>query len=1605
MSNSPSNVLLNLLRNKIHHSGKNGFEGLIAELLEVLTERHFYLAKAGSQEGRDLSSRYPHSNTIAVECKRYRKKTELDEGPLSHKLDQVKKSFPDLDLWVLVASRDINSQLYENLGQKAKEEGFDFQAITDGDGEPSSLAVLCSNSPETVMKFLKSKISPEEEISLRTELNEISKHPDFLSKKEYLKARFLSPLVGYENWRLEQNKNFLNSLKSIEESYKFFHQRINVDDENIEFIERKILTAELDKWYLNWGQNKQIFTILGEEGDGKTWGIAHWLGSKIREDNSFPAVIFISSLQAKIHDPLILVSECISRIIPRLTGENISKRVNRWLTKETGNTPIILLVLDGINERHDFQWWRKLLDILVASPWQNNVAVVITCRKKYWNLNDMSLHSSKIKTYQLPPYNEGELQKALKLNSLTRSEISDDLFPLICKPRYFDLVIRYREKIVNSGDITIARLIYEDWKDRLKRKRNIPLNDNDFQGLIKNLAAKTLEKKTKKLNTQEIKENIENKEDIFEELRTGGIIREKRGKVEIDEKFLIYGFGLLLVEILEEATEQENNNLEEEIYKWLEPHAEMNIKGKICHYATLIALEDLEIPHQVKVALLLAWVNSHNPKESIDEDLVKYLHLAPEAYIELTENIWHSRKDNPWAQELLMYAFLNGLKNEKVLEKLTPKLEEWLGFININGSPFLRNYKNPKELYKKVCDRIGKELNLGTFDFNGYSFKIIDDDGLMRLGRVALALISYLAKKQFIQAISIGILAEAIMDYPDKYIIVQWIFQTASDSLWEQTKVEAEKLIKLDHLVTKEAAYRLLSSEGSVQAYKLRQNLPLEDLFQSSKWLEEQKKDPCTSLIQWNQNTCEKCLDRTDLSPSWIAERLKTFCLNPELLKKIPDNLGKRLESLVEEIEINSLWSSYWANTADNTFKQYEPALCAYAPDAIAGLVRDTIKTIISRTETQIILSLLSMWNLKFHFYRLMCYFSSKLGYSWRQLSFHIWEHYLILNEKEKLAINNSWQIFTIFNFEGELEKLAESHLFKIVLEELDSEEQLNYLLERPETALDLTSFEDTFKPITKLDKVLSKLEETLTRKSLERILWFLSSHKENLDENQIEKYIYPLLISSKETFIRALVLKIIYLSNNKQIINKFVDSSWQWNCDYHDLENHVGSLLFCQYGISLPYENLKKRLHPAYLGLAIRYRNFPIDEVQQYKKDLDLFLDGIENSFPELPTDFPFIEIRISNNNDFNSLYQINLSDLYLIRSNTFVNSSSVWGGLNKNGLQGLLKINEKDNISKEQNKIFEKTLQEQLKAGNYYFCYPISEDIIEKITAQNPELVEKWLSLLLLDQEKIRHRFLNLATTFYETFCSVLLKQNHPQAIPLHQCLRQAKSKVILLDSQINIRFLDYILFQVEPNDAIQQNWQERLEETYSDLELMELVIAAQNGKAESWLQSYVEKGLESSVPLDFCYAVTILGFLDNNWAFENLDHLAQNQPDTWRKDLVNLSLERWQKNLWAKYRFKNFITETEPVLAWRSFRLFLQCVDKRFWLWQKNIFDSSLSQKVNQDFFEYNRQTIKNSIIKNEKSLEEYFLGQKIQQRQVFPFLNSRVKNQISYCQGQY
>jgi hypothetical protein len=78
-----------------------------------------------------------------------------------------------------------------------------------------------------------------------------------------------------------------------------------------------------------------------------------------------------------------------------------------------------------------------------------------------------------------------------------------------------------------------------------------------------------------------------------------------------------------------------------------------------------------------------------------------------------------------------------------------------------------------------------------------------------------------------------------------------------------------------------------------------------------------------------------------------------------------------------------------------------------------------------------------------------------------------------------------------------------------------------------------------------------------------------------------------------------------------------------------------------------------------------------------------------------------------------------------------------------------------------------------------------------------------------------------------------------------------------------------------------------------------------------------------------------------------------------------------------------------------AWASFRLFLRCVDKRFWLWMDQSVEDS-NKKDGSDlrliFLDDNEDTIKNNIRKNEQELEKTLFGVKKQERGIWPWIEN-------------
>jgi hypothetical protein len=130
----------------------------------------------------------------------------------------------------------------------------------------------------------------------------------------------------------------------------------------------------------------------------------------------------------------------------------------------------------------------------------------------------------------------------------------------------------------------------------------------------------------------------------------------------------------------------------------------------------------------------------------------------------------------------------------------------------------LHDESNAEGRRQKLEKRLGHSLEPGDLEFCGYRFTIVKNSGLLRLGRLALAVMSYAPEHGWVNEIVKGTVAEAIMDYPDKYHLFAWVLRSMPECTWSDVGAEVDRLIQKNHVVASQAAFRLLSSHGSEQA-------------------------------------------------------------------------------------------------------------------------------------------------------------------------------------------------------------------------------------------------------------------------------------------------------------------------------------------------------------------------------------------------------------------------------------------------------------------------------------------------------------------------------------------------------------------------------------------------------------------------------------------------------------------------------------------------------------------------------------------------------------------------------------------------------------------
>ena len=720
------------LKQEIQSIKPKKFEELVAKLLELLLETRFMVARSGDQpsgDARDLEGK------ISIQAKRYTT-TRLDESSIVGEIYRARDALVDLQVYVLVVSRDIASQLRDRFDRVETDTGLDIVTL-DLTEKLSDLGALCVAFWGNIREFFDS--------------SEPYQNQEFLGWVEERKNDSKTN-EKIEDIRLKLEEGIQTRHQVYKDTRIYLHKRFGYDtDHTLRFkypidlskaIDRESLESQITNWWDTPG--KPVCYLEGEEGMGKSWLAAKWVKS-ICEDKEIVS-FWLDSDMWKGCESLDNLFETCLKTIP---GYHNEKKIAKLKYKIRDFWwPPTLIVLDGVNEQDTIESIRQILDEYFTHgnelEGKIRIRLLLTTRPLRNARHNMWNDCVRI---PIGSFNEVELSQALSREGLSLSNIHNSLsdLDLIRIPRYFQIWVRLSKQFQSSSIVTKEMVLWEDLLDKIKytdsqiQKRLGWQNVEDAQDILAELAREvewTNIDDAPQTSVEQLKRFFPNYSDIrgdLEELR----IALKAGKiqVELSQDRIVLGWALYLSKLFDCQEFTEIRNLSERFQQELEPIPSEDRRADALYIALHITSTHSEDSHnhlsQKRAALMLAWSNSHNASIT-DDRLSFWTGKDPDAYAQVVE-LEFEHHNAPKYEEMLIEPLAKAWLNRKSdLNRLASRLKKWLLPTHSVNSPENREYT----------------------DFKGHPIPIKKYDPQVQLSAAALSILSQRPKREFLETLA-----------------------------------------------------------------------------------------------------------------------------------------------------------------------------------------------------------------------------------------------------------------------------------------------------------------------------------------------------------------------------------------------------------------------------------------------------------------------------------------------------------------------------------------------------------------------------------------------------------------------------------------------------------------------------------------------------------------------------------------------------------------------------------------------------------------------------------------------------------------------------------
>lgn len=1157
--------LRTLLLQGLDPTGPQGFEGFLRDVLTEVTRQTFELMKSGPQGGIDVLQRQAANRfTVGLESKQYTtSKLPLDQ--LKAKIVDAATSYPGLDLWLLATTSEVPANDRLALGKVGEEDGIAVEILDwpRGAGLPP-LAVLCAEAEHAVMAHFSHRAA-----EMRDLLAAVRRHPLYPAQRNGLLERLTRADVGYAAARARMIDWTRGALADTGIARVRLGSHANLLQPGIKRISRSTLMAAVDGWWN--GQRSQAAAILGDEGTGKTWVVLDWWQAHC---DALPLTLVVSARDIQqTRDPFDLMAELLARRTELRTPQFWRKRIRLWQLARTDG-PRILLIIDGLNEHFMYRGWSDFLRPLLTNDVWGQFAVAVTCRPDHWATSLKNLASLQPPPCSIPvtAFDDAELDGLLRLHGLNRGDFSPEVVSLMRSPCWSERAIALRDELRDSGDVTAARLVMEDWKRRLDlRDAHIAPTTDEFRAWVTGLGRKVRDAletgEDIQVSRQDVRNDLQGEmgrdDDLtaaLSEIIDGSWLARVDGtnRFKLNPDRAHHALALVLVDQAGRTATAEAAR--ECIAGFLEPLRGQDFGVRILRAATSIAVLERGWTHHVQRQLAERWLMSQNFAGPDFEEFWRLIPEAPEMFCGLVEDLWLRRVGGSRQDEGLIKGFAIACgKWPHVAAVVRIWVEAWLGTYRLDPDKgaFIGRYDGESEHAKQnraaTEERLRQWAQLGDRTAFLPGLRHREDEGLSWLCHRVPAILSFLPRRPFVPALLAWAVSRALMGRAWDFDEIAWVLRHNPFDAEEASQAVldgADGLLVLDHPIATDAARRLLEALATPAAMAKVAPLPRPSRDHGQR-NETVQVDEVSGVISWDHQTALQWPRSQEIALS-AAMGLSAPARDPHTILSSDDRAV--LAALPETLAAERVWSHHGAMSEDVDVEGCRDALARWAPEALACLVRRIYGTTAQRTEEGV-----------------------------RQLAWRLPAYLMVLDpsalpmEQGDFVLQRLWQ------------KSASEQIAILNCDNNPISSQDYAILARP-------SAED-------LAAVLDHLAHAETTERISGWLWYLSVVP--LDALPVEKAEEVLLrlCGHAETDVRRLALAVVFRTRQPALFEAFLRSGWRHAPAMDHDESAWASLILCQVANDDTAADIRSRINPCTLGNLLVRRPKAGEEMAAFAK------------------------------------------------------------------------------------------------------------------------------------------------------------------------------------------------------------------------------------------------------------------------------------------------------------------------------------------------------------------------------------------------------------------